>query len=55
MNNRYDTFSPGNLLELENYIIVAQALLKMALFFWPAILVSIVWIVMAERKQGESQ
>ena len=55
MNNSYDTFSPGNLLELENYIIVGQALLKMAFFFWPVILVGIVWIALTEKKQGESR
>ena len=37
----YNTFAPENILELENWIIVGAALLKMFAYFWPVIFVAI--------------
>lgn len=35
----YDTFNFSNVLEFENYVLVAAALWKMFTFFWPALVI----------------
>jgi len=39
----HDTFNPGNVLEIENWIIVGLAMWKMFTFFGPAFLIFFGW------------
>tara|TARA_B100001250_G_scaffold45025_1_gene35381 strand:- start:400 stop:576 length:177 start_codon:yes stop_codon:yes gene_type:complete len=40
----HDTFNFSNVLEFDNWIIVGLAMWKMLTFFWPLIIVSVLWI-----------
>ena len=46
----HDTFNPSNILELENWTVVFQALLKMGTFFWPIIVLALVFMYFDARK-----
>ena len=47
----YDTFTPSNIFEIENWIIVGQAMAKMATFFWP-VLVMMAFYCWLENRKG---
>ena len=51
MMENHDTFNPANVLEIENWILVGQAMLKMAGFFWPVLILMFVFFWM-EKRQG---
>ena len=46
----HDTFNPSNILELENWTIVFQALLKMGIFFWPIVVLAFMFVYLDSRK-----
>lgn len=51
----HDTFNISNILEIENWILVGAALLKMAIFFWPVILVAAVFVYLDYAKEIENE
>ena len=54
----YDTFAPENIVDIENWIIVGQAFLKMAVWFWPAVLVMACLFIyehMIEKQKDEEK
>lgn len=51
----HDTFNPSNILELDNWILVGSALFKMASFFWPVMIVAIIFIYLGERNEVKRQ
>ena len=46
----HDTFAPSNIIDIENWIIVGMACLKMLSFFWPVLVVAIVLCVLESKK-----
>ena len=53
----YDTLNLGNIIELENWVIVGLAMWKMFTFFWPVIIVFVLWAyiekINKKRKHNE--
>tara|TARA_Y100001970_G_C13894856_1_gene680585 strand:- start:370 stop:768 length:399 start_codon:yes stop_codon:yes gene_type:complete len=47
----YDTFTPSNILELENYMIVLAAMGKMLLWFWPVVLLAAVLLFLDYKRE----
>ena len=47
----HDTFTPSNILDLENWFIVGAALWKMAAFFSPAILAVAVFLFIEHKRE----
>ena len=47
----HNTFSLEHVLNVESWLVVGQAMLKMASFFWPVILIAVVFMVVEHRKE----
>ncbi len=47
----YDTTNFSNVLDIDNWVVVGQALMKMAGFFWPVIVIIAILAFIEYRKE----
>ena len=47
----HDTFNIANALDFDNWVTVGQAMLKMAGFFWPMLLLVAVFVIIEWKRE----
>ena len=50
----HSTFNLNNVLELENWLVVFAAMWKMFTFFWPIVVIAIVWFYIEAKKESKA-